>query len=55
MSKNNLKNKMKNTKNNQKHDGRFKKNNIKHGQAESARSVFGSRGETEIDDLLDID
>ncbi|MEA4827500.1 CPC_1213 family protein [Clostridium sp. JNZ J1-5] len=33
-------NKMRNTQNNKKEDGKFKKINIKHGQAESSRAAF---------------
>jgi hypothetical protein len=39
--------KMSNTKHNKKKDGHFKKKNIKHGQAESARAVFGKKDENE--------
>lgn len=48
-------NKIKSTKNNKKEDGNFKKKNIKHGRKESSRSVFGSRGQKDIDDLYDLD
>lgn len=44
-------NNMKKTKNNKKQDGHFKKINIKHGQDESARAVFDSRGEKDLEDL----
>lgn len=36
--------KMHRTQNNKKEDGHFKKVNIKHGQPESVRAVFNSRG-----------
>lgn len=37
---------MRNTTNNKKEDGKFKKKNIKHGQQESARAVFGIEGDS---------
>lgn len=44
-------NNLRKTKNNKKEDGKFKKINIKHGQAESTRAVFSSPGEKDIEDL----
>jgi len=44
-------NKLNKTHNDKKEDGKFKKINIKHGQAESTRSVFNSRDHKDIEDL----
>jgi len=44
-------NKLNKTHNDKKEDGKFKKVNIKHGQAESTRAVFNSRSPKNMEDL----